>query len=176
MNSRFTAALVILLLFVLSIPAAAQYYFGQNKIQYTDFEWQVLTTEHFNIYFYPEEKEIAETAAYLAEESYTYLQEKFNHTVEDRVPFIVYSSPAFFEQTNVIPGILPENVAGFTEYFKQRVVIPFNGTYADFAHVIRHELVHVFTMQKLAHVAKMHRRTNIATPPLWFMEGLAEYW
>ena len=97
MNSRTTAALVILLLFVLSIPAAAQYYFGQNKIQYTDFDWQVLTTEHFNIYFYPEEKEIAETAAYLAEESYTYLQEKFNYTVEDHIPFIVYSSPVFFD-------------------------------------------------------------------------------
>ena len=174
MNSRLIATSVILLLAIFSISANAQYYFGQNKIQYTDFDWQVLTTEHFNIYFYPEEKEIAEAAAFLAEESYIYLQEKFNHTIENRVPFIVYSSPVFFEQTNVIPGILPENVAGFTEYFKQRVVIPFNGSYADFAHVVRHELVHVFTMQKLAYVAKMHRKNNVATPPLWFMEGIAE--
>lgn len=176
MNSKLAAASVILLTLLLFGFANAQYYFGQNKIQYTDFDWQVLTTEHFNIYFYPEEKEIAETAAYLAEESYTYLQEKFNHTIEDRVPFIVYSSPVFFEQTNIIPGLLPENVAGFTEYFKQRVVIPFNGSYSDFAHVVRHELVHVFTMQKLAYVAKMHRRSNIAAPPLWFTEGIAEYW
>jgi len=176
MNSKLTATLAILLTLLLFGFANAQYYFGQNKIQYTDFDWQVLTTEHFNIYFYPEEKDIAETAAYLAEESYTYLQEKFNHTIEDRVPFIVYSSPVFFEQTNIVPGILPENVAGFTEYFKQRVVIPFNGSYSDFAHVVRHELVHVFTMQKLAYVAKMHRRSNIAAPPLWFTEGIAEYW
>jgi len=176
MNWKLAATSVILLTLLLFGFANAQYYFGQNKIQYTDFDWQVLTTEHFNIYFYPEEKEIAETAAYLAEESYTYLQEKFNHTIEDRVPFIVYSSPVFFEQTNIIPGLLPENVAGFTEYFKQRVVIPFNGSYADFAHVVRHELVHVFTMQKLAYVAKMHRRSNIAAPPLWFTEGIAEYW
>jgi hypothetical protein len=176
MNLKLAAALGILLTLFIAGSSNAQYYFGQNKIQYTDFDWQVLTTEHFNIYFYPEEREIAETAAYLAEESYIYLQEKFNHTIEDRVPFIVYSSPVFFEQTNIIPGLLPENVAGFTEYFKQRVVIPFNGSYSDFAHVVRHELVHVFTMQKLAYVAKMHRRSNIASPPLWFTEGIAEYW
>jgi Tol biopolymer transport system component len=154
----------------------AQYYFGQNKIQYTSFDWQVLTTEHFNIYFYPEEKEIAETAAKLAEDSYSYLQEKFNHTVDKKIPFIVYSSPVFFEQTNIIPGLLPENVAGFTEFFKQRVVIPFNGSFADFSHVVRHEIVHVFMMEKISYVARMHRRNNPAAPPLWFTEGIAEYW
>ena len=27
-------------------------YFGQNKIQYKDFDFRVLSTEHFDIYFY----------------------------------------------------------------------------------------------------------------------------
>lgn len=166
----------LLLCLAAATSTKAQYYFGQNKIQYVTFDWQVLSTEHFNIYFYPEEREIAETAARLAEDSYDVLQEKFNHTIDKRIPFIVYSSPVFFEQTNIIPGILPENVAGFTEFFKQRVVIPFNGSFSDFAHVVRHEMIHVFTMQKIAYVAKMHRRNNVATPPLWFTEGIAEYW
>ena len=161
---------------ILTVTAQAQYYFGQNKIQYSQFDWQVINTEHFNIYFYPEEKDIAEAAAQLAEDSYRYLQEKFNHTIDKKIPFIVYSSPVFFEQTNIIPGILPENVAGFTEFFKQRVVIPFNGSYSDFAHVVRHEIVHVFSMRKIAYVAKTHRKNNIPHPPLWFTEGLAEYW
>ena len=160
----------------LSSNSYAQYYFGQNKIQYSQFDWQVLTTEHFKIYFYPEEKDVAETAAEYAEESYTYLQTKFNHTIDKKIPLIIYSSPVFFEQTNVVPDILPENVAGFTEYFKQRVVIPFNGSYSEFAHVIRHELVHVFTFEKITYVAKMRRHRNIADPPLWFTEGIAEYW
>ncbi len=25
------------------------YYFGQNKVQYTEFDWRVLRTEHFDI-------------------------------------------------------------------------------------------------------------------------------
>ena len=169
-------SLIIIVMLLVPTYAGAQYYFGQNKIQYSQFDWQVLSTEHFDIYFYPQEKDIAESAAQLAEESYTYLQAKFNYTPEKKTPFIVYSSPVFFEQTNIVSGLLPENVAGFTEFFKQRVVIPYNGSLADFAHVIRHELVHVFTFQKITYVAKIHNKKNIASPPLWFSEGLAEYW
>ena len=30
----------------------AQFYFGKNKVQYTRFDWQVMTTDHFRLYFY----------------------------------------------------------------------------------------------------------------------------
>jgi len=43
-------------------PLQAQY-FGQNKVQYRTFDFQVLKTEHFDIYFYPEEREGIDIAA-----------------------------------------------------------------------------------------------------------------
>ena len=58
-----TAAVVILILgFVLPTDdAAAQfgYHFGRNKIQYEDFDWQVMKTDHFDIYYYDEERAAA---------------------------------------------------------------------------------------------------------------------
>lgn len=45
------AAIAVLLPF----SAEAQFYFGQNKVQYTSFDWQVMETDHFRIYFYAEE-------------------------------------------------------------------------------------------------------------------------
>ncbi|MBA2604064.1 MAG: hypothetical protein H0U94_10810, partial [Acidobacteria bacterium] len=45
------------LLAVLALPAtpfAQGGYFGRNKVQYQQFDFQVLKTEHFDIYFYPE--------------------------------------------------------------------------------------------------------------------------
>ena len=33
-------------------PAGAQS-FGRNKIQYDGFDWHVLQTEHFDVYYYP---------------------------------------------------------------------------------------------------------------------------
>jgi hypothetical protein len=37
---------------------------------------------------------------------------------------------------------MPEGVGGFTEVFKNRMVIPFTGSYEDFRHVLHHELTH----------------------------------
>lgn len=174
---RSIKVLLLILLFLLfSAPAFGQYYFGKNKIQYTDFKWQVLTTDHFNVYFYPEEKEIAEIAANYAEASYKFLENKFNHHIKKKLPLVIYSSPNYFEQTNVIPTLLPENVGGFTEFFKGRMVIPFDGSYFRFRRVIRHELVHAFVMHKLPYVMKAHRRHDFSRLPLWFEEGLAEHW
>ncbi|MCK4606772.1 MAG: PD40 domain-containing protein [candidate division Zixibacteria bacterium] len=165
------------LMMVLVAPAAlAQYYFGKNKVQYTSFDWQVMTTDHFRIYFYTEEAQLARIAARLAETSYRVLAERFNHEVGKKIPLIIYSSPNYFSQTNVLSGLLPESVGGFTEFMKGRVVVPFNGRHADFAHVIRHELVHVFMLSRLDEQLSRRRRARFVLPPLWFTEGLAEFW
>jgi len=157
-------------------PVRAQFYFGKNKVQYTDFDWQVMTTDHFKIYFYTEESEIAQVAARIAEDAYPKLAARFNHEVKRSVPLIIYSSPGYFSQTNVVSTLLPESVGGFTEYLKGRVVVPFHGSYADFERVIIHELVHVFTFSKLTEEVSRQSVLRTHGPPLWFIEGLAEYW
>jgi len=173
--TRLVVALLILVVLGGS-PVGAQYYFGKNKVQYARFNWQVMTTEHFRIYFYEAEVEVAKMSARLAEDSYRVLAIRFNHEIKKKTPLIIYSSPNYFTQTNVVPGMLPESVGGFTEFMKGRVVLPFNGSYHDLDHVIRHELVHVFTFDKIEHVLKHRSRIRSAYPPLWFTEGIAEYW
>jgi hypothetical protein len=120
--------------------------------------------------------DLAGRGAALAEESYAHLATKFNHTVANRIPLVFYSSHLHFQQTNITPGFIPEGVGGFFEFLKGRVVIPYNGSMWDFRHVIRHELVHVFMHSKVNRVLTDHRIAPDHLPPLWFTEGLAEYW
>ncbi len=170
---------IIYTLFTIALMASmvqAQFYFGKNKVQYTNFDWQVITTEHFTIYFYSAEEELAEIAAKSAEESYQFLASKFKHEIYSKIPLIIYSTPNHFVQTNVTFSFLPENVAGFTEFLKGRVVVPFNGSYYDFARVIQHELVHVFTISKIHRHGRESGRYAAVYPPLWFTEGIAEFW
>ena len=54
-------------------PAASAQYFGRNKVQYENFDFQVLKTEHFDIYYYPEERRGVEIAARMAERWYARL-------------------------------------------------------------------------------------------------------
>ncbi len=165
-----------ILLLLITTQGFAQYYFGRNKVIYNNFTWYILKTEHFDIYYYPEMRELAEIGAAAAEESYRVLQDKFSHNINRRIPLIFYSNHIHFQQTNTTPSILPEGVGGFFEFIKGRVVIPANGSIPDFKRVIRHELVHVFTHSLHYRILKDHRKTHFPALPLWFIEGLAEYW
>ncbi len=176
-NLRYLRCLLLgIIISGLPLSAGAQFYFGQNKVQYTHFDWQVMETEHFRIYFYIEEEDLAKIAARIAEDGYQVLASRFRQEVYSPIPLIIYSSPNYFSQTNVTEELLPESVGGFTEFMKGRVVVPFHGSYYDFKHVIRHELVHVFTLAKLESIMTRQTYIKMAPPPLWFMEGLAEYW
>ncbi|MDX9759034.1 MAG: BamA/TamA family outer membrane protein [Bacteroidota bacterium] len=167
--------LVCALLF--PIHTTAQFLpFGRNKVQYTDFDWRILRTEHFNIYYYPEMEELAGKGARFAEESFRKLERDFNFTVTHRIPLIFYSSPLHFQQTNVTPGFIPDGVGGFFEFIKGRVVIPGSGSLENFRHVINHELVHVFMHNKLEWALRSNGQRSDRYLPLWFVEGLAEYY
>lgn len=173
---RKLSKLILILLLIISTSNAQFTYFGRNKVQYEKFNWQVLKTEHFDIYYYPEITTIAEIGARFAEESYEDLKIKFNHIVLQRIPLIFYNTHIHFQQTNTVPGLLPEGVGGFFEFMKGRVVLPFDGSLRQFRHVIKHELVHVFMMNKIRRIQTDYRLTTDNLPPLWFVEGLAEFW
>jgi hypothetical protein len=61
------AVLLTLVGVALSGAAPAAQYFGRNKVQYRSFDFRVLRTEHFDIYYYPEEEVAARDAARMAE-------------------------------------------------------------------------------------------------------------
>ncbi len=176
LNRQFLFLIVLFSFVIYSFVYSQFSYFGRNKVQYSDFNWHVIKTEHFDIYYYPEFTEIAEIGAKYAEEAYSEFQAKFNHFVAQRIPLIFYNTHLHFQQTNTVPGLLPEGVGGFFEFVKGRVVIPSDGSLSQFRHVIRHELVHVFMTNKIYRIQKDHRLNADALPPLWFVEGLAEFW
>ena len=174
---RYTVSylMVVLGLGVLAAPAAAQY-FGQNKVQYRSFNFQSIQTEHFDIYYYPDERGGALDAARMAERAYARLSRILHHQFQSRKPIILYASQSDFQQTNVVDAT-GEGLGGVTEFFKHRAVLPFTGSYAEFEHVLQHEMVHQFQYDVYS---KGHAGAGVQTlvavnPPLWFMEGMAEY-
>ncbi len=136
-----------------------------------------MRTEHFDLYFYPEERAAAAQAARMAERWYARLSRVFAHKLVDRQPLIIYGSHPEFEQTNVIEGELGEGTGGVTERFKRRIVLPLGASLAESDHVIGHELVHAFQFD--IGTAGIHHLVGGAAGidhlPLWFIEGLAEY-
>ena len=172
---RLSVCLIGLAMIFASVLSAQYGYFGQNKIQYRRFDWRVLRGEHVDLYYYPEEEELGRVALAYAEASYDTLERRFNHAVTRRIPLIVYASHSDFEQTNILPFIPPEGLLGVTEFLKRRVALPFRGSYAEFRHTIRHELVHVFQLSLAAQTFGRYPRFRQVGMPLWWTEGLAEF-
>src|SRR6267154_792255 len=175
MRNTVTYLMVVLGLGVLAAPAAAQY-FGQNKVQYRNFSFQSIQTEHFDIYYYPDERGGALDAARMAERAYARLSRILHHNFQSRKPIILYASQSDFQQTNVVDAS-GEGLGGVTEFFKHRAVLPFTGSYAEFEHVLQHEMVHQFQYDVYSRGRPgAGVQTLVAVnPPLWFMEGMAEY-
>jgi Tol biopolymer transport system component len=165
------------LLVLLLVPASSvEAQFGKNKVQYDKFDFKTLETEHFLIYFYPEEERAIYDAARMAERAYGRLSRVFNHTFTEKKPIIIYASHSDFQQTNIFDFEISEGTGGITEGLRDRVVIPFTGSMKEFDHVLTHELVHSFQYD-IMRVGALSRGANpfANQPPLWFMEGMAEY-
>jgi hypothetical protein len=120
----------------LAAPAGAQY-FGANKVQYKTLRFQILQTEHFDIYFYAGERAGAHTAGRLAERWYTRLSALFDHQRRGRQPLVLNASQVDFQQTNVIADEIGEGTGGVTEPLRRRIVLPLAGPLADTDHAVR---------------------------------------
>ena len=176
MPIRRTLLLIGLLLAPARVLPAQFYLVGENKIQYRRLDWQVLRGPRVDVYYYPEEADLAPVALAYAEETCDLLQPKFGHTVSIRIPLVIYASHSDFEQTNILPFTPPEGLLGVTDYLKRRVTLPFRGNMAEFRHTLRHEMVHVYQISLLVDRYDRSPQAAQIAIPLWWTEGLAEFW
>ena len=165
---------------VLLSDVQAQYFgFGKNRVQYQQFDWRFIQSDHFDVYYYGSENYyLAEFTAKSLEAAYAQLRNDFNHELNDRIATIIYDSHIDFTQTNVVPlPVDAQGIGGVTDKFKNRITMPFMGHYGDYRQVLHHELVHaVFNDMFYGGTIQSILQNNIQLRiPLWFEEGLAEY-
>lgn len=177
MERKLIGYLLLVALLIATAGGASAQVFGQNKVQYKDLDWAVIETDNFEVYFYAGEREAAMDAARMAERAYARISAILRHDIPTKVPLILYASHSDFQSSNVSPGFVSEGTGGYTEFLKRRVSIPFTGGYGDLDHVLTHELVHAFQIDLLFGRSDrgLANPFGAYTPPLWFMEGMAEY-
>jgi hypothetical protein len=177
---RVLSAVIMTLALAVAAPGSVDAqvgYFGQNKVQYRTFKFQVMKTDHFDVYYYPEEEEAARMAGRMAERWYSRFSTLFKHEMKKRQPLILYGSGSQFRQTNVVEGDLGEGTGGVTEAYKRRIVLPFAGPIQSTDHVLGHEIVHAFQydITNTTATGAASGSAGALSLPLWFIEGMAEY-
>jgi Tol biopolymer transport system component len=144
-------------------------YFGKNQIRYTNFRWNIYTTDHFEIYYYPEEEQHLERIAGYAESAYQHVSSDLKHDLAFKVPLIIFKTSSDFQQENVIPGAAVEGVGAFAEPERDRMLVPLDDPPDLLYRTITHELTHIFQFDIIP--TSLIRR-NL---PLWLNEGGADY-
>ena len=151
--------------------------FGKNKVVSSKVKWEVLKTAHFDIHYDRKNADVARLAGEIAEEASDMLSRRYQYELSGIVPIIIYNSTAAFANNNLIPVILGEETGGFTEYDRNRVVVPYTGRLEEFRHVLVHEIGHAFQFDIIRNISpsSVLSRTFLQQAPLWVMEGMCEH-
>src|SRR6478609_9639748 len=168
-----TAALALIFITGSAASAFAQTgyvpYYGKNRIRYDTFKWTIYTTDHFEIYYYPEIEQHLERVTSYAESAYQQVSSDLKHDLAFKVPLVLYKTQAEFQQQNIEPGELPEGVLAFAEPYRDRMVLPIDEPSDALYRLITHELTHIFEFDI---IPRSLLRRGL---PLWVDEGLSDY-
>lgn len=161
----------------IALPLFGQYYYEKNKIQREVTPTYTYETEHFSVYVEEGGEQLAHFSGDILEEAYKSHSADFGFGLEVKIPVIIYKSQPDFASTNIILEPIEEAVGGFSETFKNRIVVPFSGSYSELRQVLQHELAHIFQFELYYSLTLSNLFAIIPgfTPPLWIMEGSAEF-
>jgi Tol biopolymer transport system component len=173
---RCAAAAALAAALLAAAPGSAQYddSFGQNKIQYREFDWQIYHSPHFDIYYYSAEAPLLEKVTSFAESAYDRLSREFDHQIVKPVPLIFYATHSAFEQNNIILNFIPESIGAFASPARNRMVLPVDLADGELFQLVMHELTHVF-QYSILYEDRLGRGIGSVAAPQWFMEGMASY-
>ena len=166
--------LKFLILFLFCVQIAQAQYFGRNKPRYSNFDFKILKTDHFDIYYYDLDSTRITQIGEWFEVWYDRHSRTFGDIFVRNNPVILYNNHSDFQQTFAIQGNIDVGTGGVTEGLRNRVVLPLALTNEQTFHVIGHELVHAFQYETIL----KGDSTSIESFqffPLWMIEGMAEY-
>jgi hypothetical protein len=173
LRAPFGIALFLFVFVAGTIAASAQTpfvpYYNKNRIKFDHFKWHTYTTDHFEIYYYPEIEQHLERVASYAESAYQTVSADLKHDLAFKVPLILYKTASEFQQQNIDPGELPEGVLAFAEPYRDRMVLPIDEPSDALYRLITHELTHIFEFDI---IPRTLLRRGL---PLWVDEGLSDY-
>lgn len=183
-------ARLITLVFILGLTfcggnVSAQSYievYGQNRIQYREFDWKYFDTKHFRVYHYDKAgRQLGRYVAEEAENSISIVEKKLGGQFPQRFNIILYNSYDEYRQSNI--GLKDEsqvtgNVkAGTLNLVGDKLVVYFTGGHNDLRHQIRNGMAHVVMERMLFgdNFKKMVKNAVLMNLPEWVTEGYISF-
>ena len=89
-----------------------------------ELQWRVLKSANFDVYYYPEEEGLARRSAAIAEKALAKVSRTLDYYSKARQPLFIFQNHLECQQTNIAREAICPGTGGFTEAFKNRMVLP----------------------------------------------------
>ncbi|MEO9872519.1 TolB family protein [Ekhidna sp.] len=166
--------------FFLVNVAFAQHYttpFGQNRIQYKNFDWYYYSTSNFDIYYYPGGQEYALEAIDFLEDEFVELTDKLGYAPYSKTKIFIYNSIHDLQQSNVgIDGAV-YTIGGRTDFVKLQLEVAYPGQAHRFKEDLMYQLSATLIQDMMfgGSLAEAFQNSFLLTLPSWFIDGAARY-
>lgn len=160
-----------------SMAQGTQVSFGQNRVQYHDFDWVSYSSDHFITYYYPGGQELAKFVVIAAEDRIKKLEEQLNYVLNSKIEILIYNDITDLSQTNI--GISEQiyNVGGTNYTDGAKMFLYFDGNHDHMLNFLEKELTKIYlnNMMSGRNFAEVIQNAVFLNLPNWFISGLAAY-
>ncbi|MEO9483410.1 MAG: translocation protein TolB [Ekhidna sp.] len=166
--------------FMVAGMAYGQHYttpFGQNRIQYKNFDWYYYSTTNFDIYYYPGGQEYALEAIDFLEDEFVELTDKLGYAPYSKTKIFIYNSIHDLQQSNVgIDGAV-YTIGGRTEFVKLQLEVAYPGQANKFKEDLIYKLASTLINDMMygGSLAEIFQNSYLLSLPKWFVDGAARY-
>lgn len=176
---KFSFATVILIL--LSTAALfAQYKptkFGQNRVQYKNFEWFYYGTDNYDIHFYALGEEYTKVALDVLDEEFEKITDIIGYSPFAKTKIFIYNSPTDLLQSNIGVGVPVFTIAGETKFVKLQLEVAYPGSIIEFRKELKYKLSQTLLNDMMfgGSLSDIFQSSYLLHLPEWFSEGAARY-
>jgi Tol biopolymer transport system component len=155
----------------------AQETFGKNRIQYRQFNWQYLSGENFDVYYYDARKGIAQNALEFLEAEFDRITDLIGYPPYFKTKVFLYNSLSDLRQSNVGLNRTIFTVNGETEFIKPYVEVANIGTAYEFKEelLMRISELMVDEMMFGGSLKDIFQSSILMNLPDWFVDGASLY-
>lgn len=155
--------------------------YGQNRVQYRDFDWRYFDTKHFKIYHYDAAgRQLARYVAEQVENDMTIIEKKMDMQFPRKFNIILYNNYDEYLQTNIgrkNESQLKDVPAGTVELVGDKLVVYYTGVHSDLRRQTREGMGRVIMERMLfgENMRDMLKNSLFLSLPKWIVLGFTSY-
>ncbi|MCK6616430.1 MAG: translocation protein TolB [Cyclobacteriaceae bacterium] len=151
--------------------------FGKNRIQYRSFDWQYLTGENFDVYYYDGRRDIATQALQYLELEFDRITDLIGYAPYYKAKVFIYNSMADLRQSNVGLNHTYYNINGEVDFIKPYVEVAHQGTAQEFKDELLFNITSMLVNEMMygGSLKDIFQSALLLNLPDWFVSGVAMY-